>query len=83
MTTFQFLFSNDDIEMILPKYVHFNGQKLNSALEEFSITSQFLGSKKQNINFLQKRSVLSADFIKLKYMGLQTRLVDFEKTPNT
>ena len=28
----------------LPKYVHFNGLKLSGALEEFSNTSQFLGS---------------------------------------
>ena len=39
---------------------------LNDALEEFYITSRFLGSKMQKINFLKKISVLSAVFSELK-----------------
>ena len=35
------MISND----FLPKNVHFNGLKLSSALEEFSITLQFFGLK--------------------------------------
>ena len=38
----------------------FHGLKLSGALEEFSITSQFLGLKKQKINFLKKKGVFSA-----------------------
>ena len=38
----------------LPKYVHINGLKISGALGEFSITSRFLGSKMQKINFLRK-----------------------------
>ena len=41
-------------------YVHCNGLKLRGVLEEFSITSHFLGLKMQKINFLKKTSVLSA-----------------------
>ena len=48
--------------MILPKYVHFNGLKLSTALEELTITSQFLGSKMQKSIFLKKIRVLSALF---------------------
>ena len=45
--------------------MHCNGQKLSGVLEEFSITSGFLGSKDAKINFLKKISVLSAVFIEL------------------
>ena len=47
--------------------MHINGLKLSGALEEFSITLGFLGSKIQKINFLKKISALSAVFIELKY----------------
>ena len=47
--------------------MHFNGLKLSGDLEEFSITSQFWGSKMQNSNFKKIRG-LSAVFFKLKYM---------------
>ena len=55
VATFQFLFfwlSPSDIEMnFLPKYVHCNRLKLSGVLEEFSITSQFLGSKMQKSTY--------------------------------
>ena len=51
----------------MPKYVYCNELKLSGVLEEFSITSQFLGSKMQKIKFLIKISVLNAVFIKFKY----------------
>ena len=69
MATFQFYFSDlaiKDIEMIVcPNNVHFNELKLSDALEEFSITSRFLCSKKQKSTFFKKISVLSAFFIEL------------------
>ena len=65
MSTFQFHFfwlSAYDIERIFcPKYVHSNGLKLSVALEEFSITSQFLAWKMQKQSF-EEISVLSAVF---------------------
>ena len=45
------------MKWFLPNYVHFNGLKLSGALEEFSITSQFLGSKMQKIIFSRKYAV--------------------------
>ena len=39
------------LKYFLHKYVHCNGLKLSGALEEFSITSQFLGSKMQKLIF--------------------------------
>ena len=56
--------------------MHSNGLKL----EEFSISSQFWGSKMQKINFLKNLSVLRAVFIKLKFRWLQTRLADLRNT---
>ena len=53
------------LKRILPKYVHFNGLKLNGALEEFSITSQFCAQKCHF--FLKKIRVLRAIFFELKY----------------
>ena len=53
--------------IFLSKYVHSNGLKLSGVLEEFSITSRFLGSKMLKNNFLKKISVLSAVFIDIKY----------------
>ena len=47
--------------------MHFNGLKLGGALEEFSITAQFLGLKNAKINSLKKMRVLSAVFFELKY----------------
>ena len=46
--------------------MHFNGLKLSGALEEFSITSQFLGSNIQKSIFLKKIRVLSAVVFELK-----------------
>ena len=63
---------------ILPKYVHFNGLKLSGALEEFSITSQFLGSKMQKSIFEENKGFECIFFI-LKYRWFQTRLADLEK----
>ena len=51
----------------LPKYVNCNGLKSSGVLEEFSITSRFLGPKMKKINFLKNISVLSAGFIEFKY----------------
>ena len=41
--------------MIFAKYVHFNGLKLSGALEKFSNTSCFLGSKMQNLLFEENK----------------------------
>ena len=46
--------------------MHLNGLQFSSALEEFSISSLFLASKMQKINFLKKISVKFSFFIKLK-----------------
>ena len=39
----------------MPKYVHCNGLKLSGTLDEFSITSRFLGSKMQNQLFEENK----------------------------
>ena len=54
------------LKRILPKYVQLNGLKLNGALDKFSITLQFWGSKMQNTKFEEKKG-LSAVFNELKY----------------
>ena len=46
--------------------MHFNGLKLSGALEVFSITLQFLGSKMQKKK-LKKIRGLSAVFYEMKY----------------
>ena len=51
------------LKWIFAKYVHSNGLKLSDALEGFSITTQYFGSKNAKINFLKKISVLSAVFL--------------------
>ena len=63
--------------------MHFNGRKFSSALEEFSITSRFWGSKIYKSTFLKKIRVLSAVFNKLKHRRLQTRLANLKKTLTT
>ena len=45
--------------------MHFNGLKLSGALEEFSISSQFLGSKMQKY-FFKKIRGLSAVFFQIE-----------------
>ena len=54
--------------------MHCNGLKLSGVLEEFSITSLFLGSKMQKTDFLKKIGVLSAIF--------QIRLQVFANLPS-
>ena len=50
------------------KYVHSNGLKLSGDLEEFSITSQFLGYKCKNYPFEAiKRLKSRFFFIELKF----------------
>ena len=46
--------------------MHFNGIELSGALEEFSITSRFGGSKCKNISFEENKRV-ECIFIELKY----------------
>ena len=46
--------------------MYFNGLKLSGALEEFSITSQFLGSKMQKSNFLNKIRVWVQIFFRIE-----------------
>ena len=46
----------------LAKYLHFNGLKLSGALEEFSITSQFLGSKMQKNQILEVNKGFECSF---------------------
>ena len=50
VTTFQF-HALMILKWILPKYVHSNGLKLSGAIEELSIASQFLDSKRQLSTF--------------------------------
>ena len=65
----------------LPKYVHCYGLKLSGVLEEFSITSRFLGSKCKNQPFEEnKRFECSFSRIQVQVIAnLPSRL---EKTPN-
>ena len=70
MATFNFSFS--DLALMILKLIFaqlctINGLKLGGALEEFSITAQFLGLKNAKINSLKKMRVLSAVFFELKY----------------
>ena len=68
------------LKWILPEYVHFNGLKLSGALKEFSITSQFLGSK---IKLLKKITVLSAFFFfRIELWVISNPCSRLEKTPN-
>ena len=60
--------------------MHSNGPKLRDALDEVSITTQFLGSKLAKINFSKKISVLSAVFIELMFRRLQNHLADLKNT---
>ena len=62
--------------------MHFNGLKLIGGLEEFYITSQFLGSKMQKINFLKKMRVLSVFFsIKVHVISNPSSHLKKTKTP--
>ena len=49
---------------------------MSRALEEISVAFTILGFKSAKISYLQKISLLSAVFIKLKYRLLQTLLAD-------
>ena len=42
--------------------MHFNGLKINSALEEFSITSRFLGSKMIKLTFFLENKCFDCSF---------------------
>ena len=57
--------------------MHFNELKLSGALEEFSITSRFLGSKKAKISFLKKISVLIAGFTADRFKAVVLLLLTF------
>ena len=56
--------------------MHFNGLKLSGALKEFSITSQFLGSKMQKIKFLKKIRVKG-----IEVQVIPNHLADLKNTP--
>ena len=49
---------------ILPEYMHFKRLKFSGALEEFSITSQLLGSKMQKSN-LDKNKDFECSFFRI------------------
>ena len=68
--------------IFLPKYLHFNGLKLIRALEEYSITSRFFGSKCKTLLFEEyKRFECSFNLIKVQVItNPSSRLV---KTSNT
>ena len=66
----------------LPKYVHSKGVKLSGALEEFSITSQFLAQKCKIQIFEENKGFECSFFFELKYRWYQTRLADLKKTPS-
>ena len=59
--------------------MHFNGLTLSGALEELSITSQFLGSKMQKIKFWKKIKVLSAFFFQIKVQVISNLSRQLEK----
>ena len=65
--------------MILPIYVHFNGQTFSSVFEQLSFTSKFVWLKMQKSTFLEKM-VLREVFIKLAFRWLQTGLSALKNT---
>ena len=56
--------------------MHFNGLKFSGALKEFSMTSQFWGSK---INFLNAIRILNA-FFRIEEQVISNRLADLKNT---
>ena len=66
--------------MILPIYVHFNGQTFSSVFEHFSFTSKFFGLKMQKSTFFKEKMVLRVVLIKLSFRWLQTGLFDLKNT---
>ena len=63
--------------------MHFNGLKLSGALEEFSITSQFLGSKMQKSFFFQEIKRFEGKFYQIEVQVITNPSSRLEKTPNT
>ena len=60
--------------------MQFNGLKLSGALEEFSITLQFLGSKMQKKKKkLKKKRVLSAVFLRIEVQVISNLSSRLEK----
>ena len=63
--------------------MHFNGLKLSGALEEFSITSQFLGSKMQKIIFFQENKRFEGKFYQIEVQVIINPSSRLEKTQST
>ena len=61
--------------------MHFSGLQLSGALEEFSITSQVLGSKMQKSNLLKKIRVLSAVCFRIDVQVISNPSCRLEKKP--
>ena len=61
--------------------MHFNGLKLSGALEEFSFTSQFLGSKMQNQIF-EENIGFECIFFRIEVQVISNPSSRLEKTPS-
>ena len=64
-------------------YVHCNGLKLSGVLEEFSITSQFLGSKMQKNQLFEENKRFECSFYQIQVQVIANLPSRLERTPNT
>ena len=64
--------------------MHCNGLKLSGVLEEFSITSQFLGSKMPKNQLFEENKRLECSFYRIQVQAFASLPSQLEKkTPNT
>ena len=59
--------------------MHFNGIKLSGALEQFSITSQFFGSKCKTIIFLKKNKGFDCSCFRIEVQVISTSLTELKR----
>ena len=62
--------------------MHCNGLKISGVLEEFSITSRFLGSKVQK-SFFEENKRFECSFYQTQVQMIENLPSRLEKTPNT
>ena len=62
--------------------MHFNGRKLSGALEKFSITSRFLGSKMQNLLFEENKR-FECRFYRIEVQVITNPSSRLAETPNS
>ena len=62
--------------------MHFNGLRLGGALEEFMITSQFLGLKMQN-QFFEEIKRFESSFYRIEVQVIINLSSKLKKTPTT